>query len=170
MRRLALAAAVVLTLSPPTAGAAFAQTAAQTAPAPAGRGLTPAEVGTWITGLGGRVGPVQSENGLTFFIVTNAGLTWAVFFYGCEADACGEVQFSAVVAEAGATPDKVNAWNRENRYLKAFHTAGETPTATVQYDLILTLGAGVAQLADPLAVWLQLLPRFAAAMGYSPPA
>ena len=35
---------------------------------------------------------------------------------------------------------------------------------------ILTPGAGVAQLADPLAVWLQLLPRFAAAMGYSPPA
>ena len=79
MRRLALAAAVVLTLSPPTAGAAFAQTAVQTTPAPAGRGLTPAEVGTWITGLGGRVGPVQSENGLTFFTVTNAGLTWAVW-------------------------------------------------------------------------------------------
>ena len=46
MRRLALAAALALTLSPLTAGGAFAQTA----PATASRGLTPAEVATWITG------------------------------------------------------------------------------------------------------------------------
>ena len=165
MRRLALAAALVLILSPVTAGAALAQTA----PATASRGLTPAEVGTWITGLGGRVGPVQTENGLTFFTVTNAGLTWAVFFYGCEAGVCGEVQFSAVVPGAGATLDKVNAWNRDNRYLKAFHTSAETPTATAQYDVVVLSGEGVAQLADPLAVWLQLLPKFAGEMGYVAP-
>ncbi|MFA4939676.1 YbjN domain-containing protein [Brevundimonas sp.] len=165
MRRLALAAALALTVSPTTAGAALAQTA----PATASRGLTPAEVGTWITGLGGRVGPVQTENGLTFFTVTNAGLTWAVFFYGCEAGVCGEVQFSAVVPGAGATLDKVNAWNRDNRYLKAFHTSAETPTATVQYDVVVLSGGGVAQLTDPLAVWLQLLPKFAGEMGYVAP-
>ena len=162
MRRLALAAALALTVSPVTAGAALAQTA----PAMASRGLTPAEVGAWITGLGGRVGPVQTENGLTFFAVTNAGLTWAVFFYGCEAGVCGEVQFSAVVPGAGATLDKVNAWTRDNRYLKAFHTSAETPTATVQYDVVVLSGGGVTQLADPLAVWLQLLPKFAGEMGY----
>ena len=162
MHRLALAAALVVTVSPMTAGAAFAQTA----PATASRGLTPAEVGTWITGLGGRVGPVQTQNSLTFFTVTNAGLTWAVFFYGCEAGVCGEVQFSAVVPGAGATLDKVNAWNRDNRYLKAFHTAAATPTATAQYDVVVLSGGGVTQLADPLAVWLQLLPKFAGEMGY----
>ena len=162
MRRLALAAALVLTLSPLTAGAAPAQTAS----AVTSRGLRPAEVGVWITGLGGRVGPVQSENDLTFFTVTNAGLTWAVFFYGCEAGVCGEVQFSAVVPGAGATLDKVNAWNRDNRYLKAFHTAAATPTATAQYDVVVLSGGGVTQLADPLAVWLQLLPKFAGEMGY----
>ncbi|MFA4898539.1 MAG: YbjN domain-containing protein [Brevundimonas sp.] len=169
MRRLAIAAAplaaLALAVSPLTAGGALAQTAAATA----SRGLTPAEVGTWITGLGGRVGPVQTENGLTFFTVTNAGLTWAVFFYGCEASGCGEVQFSAVVPGAGATLDKVNAWNRDNRYLKAFHTAAQTPTATVQYDIVVLSGEGVAQLADPLTVWLQLLPKFATGMGYVPP-
>ena len=169
MRRLALAAALALILSPVTAGTALAQTAPAAAPATASRGLTPAEVGTWITGLGGRVGPVQTENGLTFFTVTNAGLTWAVFFYGCEAGVCGEVQFSAVVPGAGATLDKVNAWNRDNRYLKAFHTAAETPTATVQYDVVVLSGEGVTQLADPLTVWLQLLPKFASGMGYVPP-
>lgn len=166
MRRLALAASLVLTLCLLTTGTAFAQTA----PATASRGLSPAEVGTWISGLGGRVGPLRTENGLTFFTVTNAGLTWAVFFYGCEAAGCGEVQFSAVVSGAGATLEKVNAWNRDNRYLKAFHTDGETPTATVQYDVVVLSGEGVAQLADPLTVWLQLLPKFAAQMGYAPPA
>ena len=68
-----------------------------------------------------------------------------------------------------ATLDKVNAWNRDNRYLKAFHTAAETPTATAQYDVVVLSGEGVAQLADPLTVWLQLLPKFAAGMGYVPP-
>ncbi|MFN3879590.1 MAG: YbjN domain-containing protein [Brevundimonas sp.] len=168
MRCLALAApiaAVASTLFPLMTGAALAQTA----PATASRGLTPAEVGTWVTGLGGRVGPAQTENGLTFFTVTNAGLTWAVFFYGCEAGVCGEVQFSAVVPGAGATLDKVNAWNRDNRYLKAFHTSAETPTATVQYDVVVLSGGGVTQLADPLAVWLQLLPKFAGEMGYVAP-
>ena len=72
-------------------------------------------------------------------------------------------------AGAGATLDKVNAWNRDNRYLKAFHTAAETPTATVQYDVVVLSGEGVAQLADPLTVWLQLLPKFAGQMGYTPP-
>jgi hypothetical protein len=92
---------------------------------------------------------VQTENGLTFFTVTNAGLTWAVFFYGCEASGCGEVQFSAVVPGAGATLDKVNAWNRDNRYLKAFHTAAETPTATVQYDVVVLSGEGVDATGGP---------------------
>ena len=165
MRRLALAAALSLTLSPLTAGGAFAQTA----PAAASRGLTPAEVATWITGLPGGCMSRRKLPGLTFFTVTNAGLTWAVFFYGCEASGCGEVQFSAVVPGAGVTLDKVNAWNRDNRYLKAFRTAAETPTATVQYDVVVLSGEGVTQLADPLTVWLQLLPKFAAGMGYVPP-
>ena len=95
---------------------------------------------------GGRAGPVQSENGLTLFTVTNAGLTWAIYFYGCEASGCGEVQFSAVVPGAGATLDAVNAWNRDNRYLKAFHAAAETPTATVQYDVVVLSGEGADEL------------------------
>lgn len=158
MRSLILAAA--LSLSP----MATAPVLAQTAPA-ASSGVAPSDVSAWLTRLGGQVGPVQRTDGRTFFSVSNAGLTWAVFFYGCQADVCDNIQFSAAVAAAGATPEAVNGWNRDNRFLKAFHTPGAEPTATAQYDVVLLPGQGVEQLTDPLSVWLQLLPRFAAHVG-----
>ena len=159
MRHLAFAAALML--SSMTAAPVLAQ-----APATPASGLSVSEVSAWLTRIGGQVGPLQRVDGQTFFSVTNAGLTWAVFFYGCREDVCDSVQFSAVVPGAGATPEAVNAWNRDNRFLKAFRTAGETPSATAQYDVVALPGAGVEQLTDPLSVWLQLLPKFATAMGY----
>lgn len=168
MRRLALAAALVMIPAPFAAAPAMAQTPA---PSSAPSGLRAADVSAWLTGLGGQVGPVQTANGQTWFAVNNAGLTWAVFFQSCQGDLCQDVQFSAVVASPGATLDQINSWNRDNRFLKAFHTPGadgKAPTGTVQYDVLTVPGQGVEQLTDPLAVWLQLLPQFTTHVGLTP--
>ena len=168
MRRLALTAALLMIAAPLATGSAMAQTPAA---APASSGLRAADVSAWLTGLGGQVGPLQTADGQTYFAVNNAGLTWAVFFQSCQGDLCQDVQFSAVVASAGATPDLINSWNRDNRFLKAFYTPGadgKTPTGTVQYDVLTVPGQGVEQLTDPLAVWLQLLPLFATHVGLTP--
>ena len=99
------------------------------------------------------------------------GVSYYLFFRNCsEAHTdCEDINFYAGFLDNKQSLDAINAWNRDNRYLKAFHTAAEIPTATVQYDVVVLSGEGVAQLADPLTVWLQLLPKFAAGMGYVPP-
>jgi len=154
MRLTVLALSAVLTVS-------AAPALAQSSPG--------AEVGAvrdWITGLGGAASEIQRPDGETYFTVTDRGLTWALLFYGCDNDACGDVQFSAVMTGA-ATPEAINAWNREQRFVKAFQTPaseGREATVTVQYDVLLT-GQGPEQLRDPLAVWLELLPQAARRLG-----
>lgn len=143
--------------------------AAQTASEP---GLAIAEVGAWIASKGGVVEPVQRQGDEVWLTVRDGDLTWLVFFYGCRNDVCADLQYSASFANESITPGMVNDWNRERRFLKAFHSpgaAGEPATAAVQYDLLLQPG-GVDQLTDPTAVWVTMLPEFARHVGYLPAA
>ena len=167
----ALALATALAASPTTT---LAQTAAPTAQAPAAAapaptGLPIAAVVDWLKAQGLTVGEVQGGDQPYVQIRESGDLAWTVTFNSCDHQVCGDLQFGAGFSNPQVTLDKVNAWNRDNRYLKAFHTAAETPTATVQYDVVVLSGGGVEQLADPLAVWLQLLPKFAGEMGYVAP-
>ncbi len=159
------AAAALLTAAP---ASALAQTPAASASQP---GLTVAEVSAWLTAKGGQVGPVQQQGGQTFVTVTDGPLTWAVFFYGCTNDRCGDIQFSASFSNPTITLDKVNDWNRERRFLKAFYApaaSGGDPTAAVQYDVLVQPG-GVDQLTDPTSVWVGMVGAFATAVGYLRP-
>lgn len=156
IRRAALLSLFVAALAAP----AMAQT-------PAKPGLAVADVSAWLAGKGGEVSEVRREGDQTFFTVKDGAITWAIFFHGCAADVCEDIQYSAVFANPAVTLDAVNAWNTEQRFLKAFYVPGEAgapPSAAVQYDLLLQPG-GVEQLNDPTAVWVGLLPQFATRVG-----
>lgn len=139
---------------------------AQTAPQP---GLAVADVGAWVASKGGEVQPIQRRDGETWLTVKDGALTWLIFFYGCNNDVCGDIQYAATFSNATITPTMINDWNREHRFLKATFlpsgTAGEDPTALVQYDLLLVPG-GVDQLNDPTAVWVDMVAEFARTTGY----
>ncbi|HEV7226815.1 YbjN domain-containing protein [Brevundimonas sp.] len=158
IRPLLLAASAALTLAVALPGAARAQDAAV---APAFVGLTPESVRDWLSTAGAQVGEVTRDGEDVFFRVDDAGLVWFVFFYGCEADGrCGDVQFNAVFEGQGVTVEEVNAWNREQRFLKAFLTQAEgQPVVFMQFDVLLTSGLPVEQMADPTIVWLEGLTR-----------
>lgn len=131
-------------------------------------GLSPAAVAAWIASKGGVVSEVQRSGGETWITVQDGGMNWLVFFYGCQNDVCGDIQLAASFTNPTITPEMINAWNREHRFLKAFHEPGETAgegVAIVQYDVLLT-DAGPDQLADPIVVWLNLLEAFAVHVGY----
>src|SRR5690606_27713709 len=123
--------------SPTTAIRAASQTPA---PAAVAHGVTVADVRAWLTAQGGAVGePIANEGAQTLQVADNP-LPWSLTFYGCTS-LCDDLQYSAAFSAPGLTQDQVNAWNRGNRFLKAFFTpaAGDTPArAVVQYDILLT--------------------------------
>ncbi|MFN3932638.1 MAG: YbjN domain-containing protein [Brevundimonas sp.] len=165
-----LAAAAALAFAAPasaqTPGLATGQTApAQTAADP---GVSVEAVRAWLTSKGGTVSAVNREEGETWLNVTDGPLSWVIFFYSCQADVCGDIQYAASFSNPGVTQAMVNDWNRERRFLKAFFAPGEAggdPTAVVQYDVLIH-SADVEQLADPTALWLDLVGAFGTTVGY----
>jgi hypothetical protein len=136
------------------------------APAPAAApviGVSPAAVIAWLTTQGATVGAIQQDQGRDYVRVEADGLAWLLFFQSCTNGLCPDVQFTTGVANAAITPELINGWNRDRRFLKAVYRAPEgtrPPSAVVQYDVLLN-GDGPEQLADHLAIWRGLLPDFA---------
>ncbi|MDY6923416.1 MAG: YbjN domain-containing protein [Pseudomonadota bacterium] len=165
-----LAAAAVLALAAPAA----AQVAGPAAPAQAAAepGVSVEAVRAWLTSKGGTVSEINRQDGETWLNVTDGPLSWVIFFYSCRADVCGDIQYAASFSNPGVTQAMVNDWNRDRRFLKAFFAAGEAggdPTAVVQYDVLIHSG-DVEQLADPTALWLDLVGAFGTTVGYFDPA
>jgi len=162
IRSLVAAAAAAVALCAASPGDARAQEATSTTPAFVG--LTPESVRDWLSTAGAQVGEVTRDGEDVFFRVEDGGLVWFVFFYGCQADGrCGDVQFNAVFDGQGVTAEEINGWNREQRFLKAFVTEAEgEPVVFMQFDVLITSGLPVEQMADPTIVWLEGLNRASA--------
>jgi hypothetical protein len=154
MRNFCLAAIMAaLSLS---AGAASAQ-------------VTPQAVSDWLSARD--LSPELVTEGEDPFIrVPDGNLTWLLFFYGCDAGTCENLQFGAGFTNDLITFDTVNAWNRDRRFLKAYFEAGEEGSAIVQYDLMPTPGAPMDHLGDHLEMWRGALNDFAVHVGYLQPA
>lgn len=133
------------------------------APRPAVLGVSPAAVIAWINTQGATAGAIQEDQGRRYVRVDADGLAWLLFFQSCENDLCSDLQFTTGVSNAAVTPELINGWNRDRRFLKAIYEAPEgtgVPSAVVQYDVLLGAG-GPEQLADHLSIWRNLLPQFA---------
>ncbi|MBX3477950.1 MAG: YbjN domain-containing protein [Brevundimonas sp.] len=178
----ALSAALVLGLAP----ASLAQDTSSRAAPPAEQaqdqaplagealmaapGVTLAEAGAWLATAGATVGEPQTAGGRTYIPVSDGALSWTLWLYACPRDVCDDIQFSAIFSGAGITQEKVNDWNRDHRFLKAFFAPaqGDTPPrAAVQYDVVLT-APGMVHLSEPAGIWVDLLGQFARAMGLDP--
>lgn len=149
----------VLALAAALPGAALAQTPP---PAASTNGVSVAEAKAWLTGLGGSVGEPVVRERVTSLHIADQPLPWNLTFYACGPTLCDDIQYSAIFS-GPITPDQINNWNRDNRFLKAFFVPaapGGEAGAMVQYDVVLT-SAGTGQLQEPTVVWLQLLRTFA---------
>lgn len=158
----ASAADLPRTLPTTTVRAAPQTPAPAPTPAAVAHGVTVADVRAWLTAQGGAVGDPIANDGAQTLQVADNPLPWSLTFYGCTS-LCDDLQYSAAFSAPGLTQDQVNAWNRGNRFLKAYFTpaSGEVPAgAVVQYDMVLT-GDGTEQLRQATAVWLMMLRSFA---------
>lgn len=126
-------------------------------------GLTPAEVRTWLIEKGATVEEPRTIEGQTLLRVNDGSTNWLIFFYGCDATGrCQDIQFAANIVAGGLSLERINAWNREQRFVKAYlqSNVDGTPSAVLQFDVLLLAGLGVDQLNDPTVVWLELLGSF----------
>lgn len=154
-----------MTLRPALLSALFL--AALAAPAAAQEGVSVAETRAWLISVGAEVSePVVDADG-AHLDVRDGPLNWRLAFPGCTTAVCGDAQFSARFTAPGATAEAVAAWNREQRFLKAWAADG---SAVVDYDLILDTGAPQAVLAAPTALWVEGVRRFAVHVGFATPA
>ena len=146
-------AALALSVTPvgQTAPAAPAAAPAPAAPRPP-LGVSPAAVIAWLNAQGLTAGAIQQDSGRQFVRVDADGLAWLLFFQSCENGLCSDLQFTTGAANAAITPEKINGWNRDRRFLKAIYEAPEgtgPAQAVIQYDVLLNAG-GPEQLAAPL--------------------
>ena len=163
-----LGAAPALLMAMPALAAADPGAASVTGPVSAPTqeavvGLTPTEVRAWLVEKGATVEEPQTIEGQTLLRVNDGSANWLIFFYGCDATGrCQDIQFAANIVADGLSLDRINAWNREQRFVKAYLQSNldGTPSAVLQFDVLLLAGLGVDQLNDPTVVWLELLARF----------
>lgn len=127
----ALVAGVLLSLSL-LHGAARAQTE------PAG--VTRQEVAAWLAGEGHPPNIHNDSHGESIVSSSIDGVNFDIYFYACTGERCTSVQFAAGWTPlAKATPDAVNAWNRDKRYVKAY--LDHTNNLWGEYDIDLTASA-----------------------------
>ena len=165
MRLPVLFSALTLALALP--GAALAQT--PPAAVVQTTGVSVADAKAWLAGLGGNVREPVLRDGVTSLHIADEPLPWNLTFYACGPSLCDDIQYIAIFS-GPITPDQINAWNRDNRFLKAFFMPpepGGVAGAVVQYDVVLT-GSGTEQLREPTVIWLQMLRTFAQGLAAAP--
>jgi hypothetical protein len=165
MRLPVLLSALALAVALP--GAALAQT--QPPAVVQTTGVSVADAKAWLAGLGGNVRDPVLRDGVTSLHIADEPLPWNLTFYACGPSLCDDIQYSAIFS-GPITPDQINAWNRDNRFLKAFFMPAEpggVAGAVVQYDVVLT-GSGTEQLREPTVIWLQMLRAFAQGLAAAP--
>ena len=156
-----------LTLAVALPGAALAQT--PPAAVVETTGVSVADAKAWLAGLGGNVREPVLRDGVTSLHIADEPLPWNLTFYACGPSLCDDIQYSAIFS-GPITPEQINAWNRDNRFLKAFCMPAEpggVAGAVVQYDAVLT-GNGTEQLREPTVIWLQMLRAFAQGLAAAP--
>ena len=141
------------------------------AQAPAPKGVTVAEVKTWLTGLGGTVAEPETIGAAQVLRVADEPLPWSLSFYSCQS-LCDDIQYTAIFT-GPLTEAQASEWNRSSRYLKAVFVPAQTPggdaAILAQYDVLLT-ATGTDQLQEPTYAWLQLLRTFAQTLAGQAPA
>lgn len=125
-------------------------------------GITAQEVAAVLQERGYRAEVGKNADGDPEIISGLDGSKFYIQFYGCKGGArCTGIQFSiGIDLDKGMTLAKINQWNRERRFGRAFLDDDNDPY--VQMDLDLEHGATTEGVANNLDTWAAVLPEFKA--------
>jgi hypothetical protein len=130
-------------------------------------GMTGPEVAAWLQKAGYKAELTKDDGGDPMINSAANGSTFKVYFYDCDTakTRCKALQLSAGFdLKTPLTLEKINEWNRKNRYLKAYLDDEGDPY--VQYDVNVNAGRTLAGLDDDFGVWTGMLDDFTTFIGW----
>ena len=104
------------------------------------QGITRDEMATYLKAKGYPVTEAfESGNKHTILKTTIDGVNIDVYFLDCKTDdkgRCASIQFAASWGVSSPDIEKVNAWNRQKRFMRAYLTESQR-TLWAEYDMFL---------------------------------
>ncbi len=135
---------------------------------PAEQGMTAAEISDWLRGQGlsAEVRDDPTNPGQEVVRSSADGVGFNIYLYGCDARRaarrrCSSIQYAAGWTSAGLSAERINRWDREARFVRAYVTP--KGGVFVEFDLDLAPGQDRAALDQSLQRWRSAVSRFRAA-------
>lgn len=130
-----------------------------------GRGITGPELVAILQEAGYKARLDKDEDGDPRVHTAMGGVNASVYFYDCEKDRCGSLQFLVGLGlEQGSTPAVVGRYNRDYRYASAYLDEESDPFLKFDFEVLHTRHA--AHIASQLDIWEDLLADFLRETGY----
>ncbi len=134
-------------------------------------GLTAEQAAEWVRGQGlkGQVLPDPTTPGDQIVRTSADGVNFDIYFYGCTPDPppyhrCDSMQYAAGwTNDSGVTTDRLNEWNRENRFLRAYISSKGSVFGEMDVDV--TPGLDYSALNRSLDRWRSAIGKFRSSMG-----
>lgn len=147
--------------------AGAAEPATQDAPSPAAMhaipygGLTIEEVAAWLESEGYSVDFHTSESGKRHIVTKTQGSPLNIFLGDCKGERCASLELATGFGTHGQfDTSKINAWNYDNRWCRAYYDSDNDPWLRMNIDL--SPGGTYEALSERFAIWNRTLGRFIA--------
>lgn len=116
---------------------------------PAG-GMTIEEVAAWLRakGMTARVHTEKSTQDGPILSTSIDDTATDIYLYDCTANRCRALQYATGWDDAARTPEKINSWNADHRYIRAYQ-ANQT-NLWAEYDVDIAPGGTYEQLDGSL--------------------
>jgi hypothetical protein len=127
-------------------------------------GLSRSDVVSWLQSKGYQASIQHDAIAQDDYVASaSGGVNWGVYFYGCDGGVCKDIQYSAGWGKANIDVNKINSWNRDQRYIRAYNNEGGDVFG--EYDVDVSPGGSWEQLDHSLTRWDEQLVEFKKYLG-----
>ncbi len=124
-------------------------------------GLTLEEVVAWLQSGGYAAKVVTAESGKRHILTNSHGTPFDIIMPGCDSGRCSSIELVVAFACKGKFDvSKLNEWNREIPWCKAYYDSVNDPS--LDMDIALSPGGTYESLNDQFLTWNRVLGTFIA--------